>query len=94
MFSFRFSSACEGHGPVTLSMTPARTPDEIRTGVQEALSGSKEDCLPEVPGRLKLDLSYPNPTAAYRDSWYPRGCLTGPCDVRFETDDCFEVLRA
>ena len=84
----------EGHGPGTISMTPTRATEAIREGVEVALSGSMEDCLPRLPDRIRLDFGYPNPTAAYRASWYPGATLIGPCDARFETDDFFEAQRA
>ncbi|GGL76422.1 M55 family metallopeptidase [Wenxinia marina] len=84
----------EGHGPGTISMTPARARAAIREGVEAALSGDLAGCLPQVPERITLDFGYPNPTSAYRASWYPGAELVGPCDARFETDDYHEALRA
>lgn len=84
----------EGHGAGSISMAPEQARQEIRANITRALSANLQGCKPTLPDRFILDLGYPNPTSAYRASWYPGAALTGPCDVRFETDDLFEALRA
>lgn len=84
----------DGYGPATHSMSPRRSVAEIRAGVEAALRRGVEGCMPKMPAHFKLDLCYNNPSSAYRASWYPGARLAEPCTARFETDDCFEALRA
>ena len=47
-----------------------------------------------LPESFVLEVSFNNPTDAYRKAWYPGAKQSGPRTVYFESDDYFEVLRA
>ena len=48
----------------------------------------------KLPESFVLEVTFINPTDAYRKAWYPGARQSGPQTVRFESKDYFEVLRA
>jgi len=63
-------------------------------GAAAALSGNLAACQVKLPKKFTLDVTYANPTDAYRASWYPGAKHVGQRTVRVETREYFEVLRA
>jgi len=84
----------EGFGPATLSISPRRAVAEIRDRVEAALKGGTGGCMPQISETFTLDIQFTTPSGAYKASWYPGAELIGPCEVRFVSDDYFEIMRA
>ena len=88
------AAVSQGVGPSTISIAPGLAASRIREGVAAALAGNPAACRVMLPKRFTLDVTYANPTDAYRASWYPGAKHVGQRTVRLETRDYFEVLRA
>jgi len=88
------AAVSQGVGPSTISLAPGLAANRIREGVAAALAGNLAACRVKLPKRFTLDVTYANPTEAYRASWYPGAKHVGQRTVRLETRDYFEVLRA
>ncbi|UDL88901.1 M55 family metallopeptidase [Mesorhizobium sp. PAMC28654] len=84
----------EGFGRATLSMSPARAMDQIREGVEKALSRDLTACRLDLPKHFDVEIEFNNPTDAYRASWYPGAEHPRERTLRFVSDNYFEVLRA
>ncbi|MBV2143794.1 M55 family metallopeptidase [Falsochrobactrum sp. TDYN1] len=84
----------QGIGPASVSMSPVRARTQIRTGVEEALTGDLSALLFSLPDEIDMQIEYANPTEAYRCSWYPGAELLSDCRIGFRHRDFFEVMRA
>jgi len=84
----------EARGSSTISMPPALAQRLIRKGVGSSLKGDLARFRLMLPESFVLEVSFNNPTDAYRKAWYPGAKQSGPRTVYFESDDYFEVLRA
>jgi D-aminopeptidase len=83
----------QGYGPATVSLTPARSREAIREGVEAALAAGKGS-VATIPAEVEAIIEFVNPHDAYRASWYPGVRKAGPRAVAFASSDFFEVLRA
>ncbi len=83
-----------GVGPASIAMSPLRARNEIRAGVEEALSGDLRQLLFDMPDEIDMQIEYANATEAYRCSWYPGAELMSDCRLRFRHTDFYEVMRA
>lgn len=86
----------EGHGGAVIQKMPAVVCDEIRVGMNEALTRPERigRCVPVLPDSFVLDIEYKDHANAERYSYYPGAVRINPKTVRFESDDYFEILRA
>lgn len=84
----------EGRGSSTISIPPAVAKHRIREGVAAALRRDLSTCRVPLPTNFVLEVTFSNPTDAYRKAWYPGAHQSGPQTVCFESKDYFEVLRA
>ncbi|HEY7688966.1 MAG TPA: M55 family metallopeptidase [Dongiaceae bacterium] len=84
----------QGIGRSTVSIAPGLAQAMIRDGAAAALNGNLAACKVKLPKKFTLDVTYANPTDAYRASWYPGARHVGQRTVRFESRDYFEILRA
>jgi len=92
--SIRTAAVSEGRGSSTISVPPAVGRRMIREGVEASLKGDLSHCRVKLPESFVLEVTFTNPTDAYRKAWYPSASQSGPQTVRFESKDFFEVLRA
>lgn len=83
-----------GFGPASDSISPARSRELIREGVEAALAGDLRANIPPVAGPYEVVIEFNTPVDAYRGSWYPGAKTHGPRAVGFASDDFFEILRA
>jgi D-amino peptidase len=84
----------EGRGSSTIGIPPALAQRMIRDGVGASLKGDLARCRVKLPESFVLEVTFTNPTDAYRSAWYPGARQSGPQTVHFESEDYFEVLRA
>jgi D-amino peptidase len=84
----------EGFGPATSSLSPCASVKAIRSGVEAALSGVLSGCLPRLANDFELIVEYTTPTEAFRGSWYPGVEHSAPRELRFQSNDFFEIQRA
>ncbi|NEI74437.1 peptide ABC transporter [Rhizobium lusitanum] len=87
----------EGFGRAALSITPARARDEIREGVEAAISAlaaGPTAQLPSLEGPFEVVIEFVNATDAWRVRWYPGAYASGPRAVGFKAKDFFEIQRA
>ena len=82
-----------GVGDATVSMSPARATERIRSGLEAALRSDLSERQLTRPDRFEVEIAYVSATAAYRMAFYPGARQSGPRTLAFETDDYFEVLR-
>jgi D-amino peptidase len=90
----RTVATLEGFGRASLSISPSKSRDAIRDGVEEAISGLSSISHPETFGSFEVVIEFVNPTDAYRVSWYPGAYVHGPRAVGFKSADFFEIQRA
>jgi D-amino peptidase len=83
-----------GFGPASDSISPARSRELIREGVEAALNRDLRANIPPVAGPYEVVIEFNTPVDAYRGSWYPGAKTHGPRAVGFASDDFFEILRA
>ena len=83
----------QGFGPATRSLSPARSVEAIREGVEAALSGGAGG-LPTMTEGWELRVEFTNPHEAYKNSWYPGVRHPEPRVLEFSSDDFFEIQRA
>lgn len=83
-----------GFGPATDSISPARSRELIREGVEVALKGDLKANITPVQGPYEVVIEFNTPVDAYRGSWYPGAKMHGLRAVGFASDDFFEILRA
>lgn len=83
----------QGVGASTINIHPHLAVQQIREGVQAALSGDLRACLPELPSHFHVELGYREHGVAYRASFYPGATLKSDHVVTFDTADFFDVLR-
>ena len=83
----------EGKGGSAISIHPEVALATIRENAESALRGDLSERTIELPEQFAVEITYKDHTKAYRSSFYPGATLAEPCQIRFETDDYFEVLR-
>ncbi|MBJ01322.1 MAG: amino acid amidase [Planctomycetes bacterium] len=83
-----------GVGDSTIARHPDIVRDELREGMQKALTGDLESALIVPAGPHALEVEFEKAPAAYRSSHYPGAQLVEPHTVRLEVEDYFDVLRA
>ncbi|WP_172293344.1 M55 family metallopeptidase [Pseudoruegeria sp. HB172150] len=84
----------EGFGPATKSLSPAAAVEEIRDGVEAALTGGVAGGLPQQTQEWELRVEFTNPVEAYKGSWYPGMEHPEPRVLEFRATDFFEIQRA
>ena len=83
----------EGIGASTISISPQRACQKIRTAVEKALKKDFSPCRITLPENFAIEIKFKDPVSAYKASFYP-GMKTGISQaVVFETHDYFEVMR-
>lgn len=81
-----------GHGSATNSIAPARARQQIREGVESALTSGR-GAAPTLASSYEMVIEMNNPTGVYRASGYPGARNHGPRTVAFEHADFGEILR-
>lgn len=85
-------AVCEGYGNAMRTIHPDLAIRRIQEGVKEALSGNFDDCLIELPRRVRMGIRYREHFYAYRGSFYPDAMKIDSKTIAFESDDYMDVL--
>lgn len=83
-----------GVGESTIGRHPDVVRDELRAGMETALSGELGRCLLVPTGPFALELEFHKAGRAYRGGHYPGAEQIDDHTVRLETSDYGDVLRA
>jgi len=83
----------EGSGASTINIHPSRALERIRTSVAHALQGDVTHCHMPLPDHFELEVEFRSQARAFQYGFFPGVCQTGPCTVRLETHDYFDVPR-
>lgn len=83
-----------GQGRASNSITPARSRQLIREGVERALRKDLSGQVAKLAPNYEMIVEYNNGDDAYRASWFPGVKAHGPCAVAFSSDSFFELQRA
>ena len=81
----------EGWGRGSISIHPNKALRLIREAACRAMKKDAKDCLFPLPEHFVVDISFKEHIRARSE--YPGLVQTGPCTVRYESDDWVEVLR-
>jgi len=81
----------EGWGRGSISIHPNKALRLIREAACRAMKKDAKDCLFPLPEHFVVDISFKEHFRARSE--YPGLVQTGPCTVRYESDDWVEVLR-
>jgi D-amino peptidase len=87
-------SSMSGVGDSTIGRHPELVCEEIRAGVQAALSGDPKACAFALPERFTLELEFRDAARAYSASHYPGASLIEERTIRLEAQEYYELLRA
>lgn len=82
-----------GTGASTMSLSPRQAGREIQGAASKALRADISQCRVDLPDRFHVEITFTDPTSAYRASFYPGVKKGDPQTVLFETNDYFDVLR-
>lgn len=91
--AIRTVATSRGVGASTISVHPRAATAAIQQAAAEALGGDLSACVPVLPERFVVDLSFTRHMAAYRASFYPGVVQIEDDTIRLETGDWFEALR-
>ncbi|MCK8826109.1 M55 family metallopeptidase [Fuchsiella alkaliacetigena] len=85
----------EGKGKSVISIHPEQAKDNIKKGVEQALTAPLEKYQLKLPEYFKVELSFTAQAhpQAYKASFYPGMKKLSATKVLFETQDYFEVLK-
>lgn len=84
----------EGIGGATISIHPQLALDLIKNGVEESLKKDFSLYRIELPEKFVLDINYKESRDVSKALDYPNMKYNGPKEVRLETEDYMEVVRA
>lgn len=83
----------QGRGKSVISIHPQVAFTQIKEGVQQALQGDYAQWQTPLPQSFEVELSFNEHIKSYRAAFYPGMKRVSTRNLRFETDDYFEVLR-
>lgn len=84
---------CAGVGASSTSIHPGTAVNEIRAGMERALSGDVKRCLVEMPAHFEVVVRYRAHPMAYRFGFYPGAQQVDEKSIMFAHRDYYEVLR-
>ena len=82
-----------GNGNGVESMHPLDACEAIKEAVAKAMKGDIKKCLPKMPKKFEIAITYREHHAARRHSFYPGAEQVDSRTILYKTADYYEAMR-